>query len=111
MKVYNLSKDKLSGYDAEHHVWIIQSGDIREIAKEFNLVIRTGYVYRCDANGHVSPLKSTIRKNGLMPTWIQLGKCFGFDSNWMESLAKDAKYYDVVSKDVKFGGYLAQFGL
>lgn len=106
MKVYNLNKDKLSKYDVQHQAWIVQSGQVREIVSEFNLVIRTGFVYRCDKYGHVSPLKSTIRKNGLKPSWIQLGKYFGFDANWTESLAAKALYYDVASKDVEFESIL-----
>lgn len=102
MKVYNLSKDKIYGYDLEHRKWIVDSGKIREIVDEFNLVIRTGFVYRCDKNGHVSPLKSTIRKNGLKPSWIQLGKYFGFNANWTEALTRQALYFDMTEKDVEF---------
>lgn len=109
MKVYNLDKeDKLEGYSAKHQYWKFTSRMVQEFVSECNIVVQSGFVYRCDANGHISPLRSTVRKNGNQSSWIQLGKLLKFDAKWPTVMADAALYYDWVEKEVKFTGDLGR---
>jgi len=94
MKVYS-GKDSIDSYNAEDHHWTMWSGSVLELVKEFNLAIRTGFVFRCEMNGHITPLYSTLRKHCKKDCWQVLAEYLGIEVTISDQLAERILCYDM----------------
>jgi hypothetical protein len=94
MKVYS-GKDSIESYSVENHWWTVRSGSVLELVDEFNLAIRTGFVFRCEKNGHITPLYSTLRRHYKKDCWQVLADYLRIEVTIGDRLAERILCYDM----------------